>query len=155
MQSRTVDPFWTTNYVANVEQLPNATACHAIQLSVKPTLTQEQRFTALMSTFQPVARLASNSIPDTKNLMATLNFLFTNLSTKEGQSKKTESSQSQQVERELIANPRLFINQSQRRKQPIATGAPTTTASKAAARASQRERKEMKKVRDARAHGQL
>ncbi len=88
--------------------------------------------------------------------MAALNNLFTSLSTKEEQqSKKTESTQSQQVERELIANPRLFINQSQRHKQPIVTSAPTTTASKAAARASQHERKETKRIMDARAHGQL
>ena len=150
-----VNPLWIMQGTGNVLQQPYVITHPSIQFSVKPTLTNDQRFTGLMTTFQPLAHLASQSNPDTQVVKDTLNALFDKLSTKEECSTKSSNGQAQMVGKELIANPRTMTKQSQVRKQPHASGAPTTIANKNAARKSERDRKATRKAAEATAHGQL
>ena len=53
----------------------------------------------------------------------------------------------------LIANPLILSGQSQKRRQPNATGAPTTAANKAASRASKKEKRKKAQSEEAVALG--
>jgi hypothetical protein len=124
-----IDPFWLLEPTALA--IPHEPYIIPQQLvNIKPTETKESRLTSSRTAFEPLAQLSSNSIVKTKNLLTTIHGLLRDLSIDDND---TLSS--------LIANPLFVSGQSQRRRQPNATGAPTTAANKAASRASNKEKR--------------
>lgn len=145
-----VDPFWLTEK----QTITGQNAAQVMRLPVKPAETKSDRYTSLMSTFKPLAEMASTTKHDTviveKALKETLSTI---IQTKEGNINDQGDSRVNNNHVEVIANPQLAKKQNQKRHQPHASGAPTTSAAKKAANVSKQKQKQTEKAKRAHALG--
>lgn len=99
-----------------------------------------------MSCFKPICNLASERVGTTDKMVSSLEKIFHELRMSLPKSKQGSNVAAASAPMELVGNPQLAKNQTQKRKQPRKVGAPTTKTSKDAGRKAKKEEKKAAKI---------
>lgn len=150
-----INEFWLVGdiqVVGSLVEAPSAAAPSSKSSSQKPASTKAERIVKLKSAFDPVRKIAAQTVGATEKVIEELGNLLQglNVTLPSAVARKSASSA---TSLEIVANPKVERNQNQKRKQPKSSGAPTTKTSKVASRKSARERKKTEKAKAAMAAG--